>query len=196
VFSIARTINNTNKYNMNMCTVPYGFATGHISDNKKWVWEQASWSWCPKCSIYHSNRHVPDAFWHRTWAPHIGKRRTSGVIIVRGDSILLVQSYGDKYGFPKGSVEEGETSMAAAERELLEETGLKIDLSSKRKIVDESKYKLIEFFIVMDGPELIIENLPKYTQEISSIGYVPMSEINSLSLNSNTKYIYNRILKL
>jgi 8-oxo-dGTP pyrophosphatase MutT (NUDIX family) len=143
--------------------------------------------------MYHSNRHIPETYWHRNWSPPNGKKKTAGVIVIRNDNILLVQSYGDKYGFPKGSLDANESYLHAAERELFEETGMRIDLSNKRKIMDESKNKIVVFFVVDDGPEIVPENLPKHTHEITSIGYVPMKYMNNMSLNSMTRYIFRNI---
>lgn len=62
--------------------------------------------------------------------------------------ILLIQSPGkdrknEYWGFPKGHLEEGETSQQAAEREVLEETGVTAEVVEK---IDDTKY-----FFVWEG---------------------------------------------
>ncbi|MGL5357031.1 MAG: NUDIX hydrolase [Cetobacterium sp.] len=55
-------------------------------------------------------------------------KRAGGVIIHRKKKqVLLVQSRGVFWGFPKGSVEEGETLLECAKREILEETSIDLD---------------------------------------------------------------------
>lgn len=44
----------------------------------------------------------------------------------RGWEVLLVFDRHGNWGFPKGHLEEGESALAGAQRELLEETGLKV----------------------------------------------------------------------
>lgn len=51
-------------------------------------------------------------------------RKRSGVILFFNNFVLLVQSYNNHWGFPKGAVVEGERYEEAASRELYEETGI------------------------------------------------------------------------
>lgn len=60
----------------------------------------------------------------------IVREPTAGGIIFRRDpdgevEILLIQDAKDRWTIPKGHIEEGETAVAAAKREIGEETGLK-----------------------------------------------------------------------
>jgi ADP-ribose pyrophosphatase YjhB (NUDIX family) len=59
--------------------------------------------------------------------------RTSGVVVLRGDGVLLVQPgetshhERDVWGLPAGHVDDGETYLEAAIRETEEETGLVLE---------------------------------------------------------------------
>jgi len=63
-------------------------------------------------------------------------RRKAGAVIFNPptDSVLLVQSRGNLWGFPKGSIEENETIEAAAIREVREETGYELNITDLVKM--------------------------------------------------------------
>lgn len=74
-----------------------------------------------------------------------GPRDTAGIVIVYRDSILLVHPTNGSWtrpimGIPKGGIEEGEDVLAAALRELREETG--IELSADQLIPDLHKVEV------------------------------------------------------
>jgi 8-oxo-dGTP pyrophosphatase MutT (NUDIX family) len=55
----------------------------------------------------------------------IGPRRSAGGVIVNpAGNIVLVEQHGNSWSFPKGGVEEGESALEAAVREIREEAGL------------------------------------------------------------------------
>lgn len=66
---------------------------------------------------------------HREYLTHPG---AAMIIPVLGDNVLMVRQYRYSVGqvfleFPAGKIDRGETSLQTAQRELLEETGLKTD---------------------------------------------------------------------
>lgn len=63
---------------------------------------------------------------NRPWRCHARTRKRAGVILVCERNVLLVQTYGEYWGFPKGSIEADEKAEDAASRELYEETGIYI----------------------------------------------------------------------
>ena len=64
------------------------------------------------------------------------KKKKAGVFVYDkiNNKVLLVQSKGRLYGFPKGSLNIGENSKKGAIRELKEETGVDIDIEKLGKM--------------------------------------------------------------
>ena len=54
------------------------------------------------------------------------EEKSCGVVILCGDEYLTLQHGAGHWDFPKGHVEQGETELETAKREVLEETGIKI----------------------------------------------------------------------
>jgi len=54
----------------------------------------------------------------------VPREAAGGVVVNDEGKILLVEQHGNSWSFPKGGVEDGETPLRAAVREIQEETGL------------------------------------------------------------------------
>ena len=77
------------------------------------------------------------------------RRRKAGVIIhnTKTNHLLIIQSRGNMWGFPKGSMEEDETFIDCAIRELKEETSIDIDkkeLTKEYKLNTNIRYYYVE----------------------------------------------------
>lgn len=83
-------------------------------------------------------------------------RMKAGVILkdIRG-RLLIVQSRNFKWGFPKGSVEAGESIVQCASRELKEETTIFIPVS-KLEIKPTIKIKNLTLFVINNHPHVKI----------------------------------------
>ena len=97
------------------------------------------YSFCPRCATPFEERVIKEGDPERLVCPncgfvfYLGPKLVAGAIFEMDGEIILVQrdiepGYG-KWTFPGGFVERGERAEAAAEREVLEECGLKVRAS-------------------------------------------------------------------
>lgn len=67
------------------------------------------------------------------------REKSCGAVVVREDAgqkeILLIRHNAGHWAFPKGHMEEGETEVQTASREIQEETGLMVDIDGSFRTV-------------------------------------------------------------
>jgi 8-oxo-dGTP pyrophosphatase MutT (NUDIX family) len=69
-------------------------------------------------------------------------KSAGGIVInTKGEICLLVSQHGTSWSLPKGHIEEGEDAMAAAKREIYEETGI-TDLEFIKELGSYQRYKI------------------------------------------------------
>lgn len=120
-------------------------------------------------------------------------------VIIRGEKILLVKSNKGDYKFPGGGVNKGESHNQALIREVVEETGYKIDSIlglvgevkevSKNKVENECAFIMYSYYykcVVMD--EVTQQKLDDYEQKLGFVGeWVDIKE----AINTNENILAN-----
>ncbi len=122
---------------------------------------------------------------------HKYNKNKSGVIMYdkNENKVLLVQSRGNLWGFPKGTFEDGETYEECAKRELREETGIDID----KRCLKESIYissKVMYFYLEVnmnDYPVIVQRN---EGNDANSIGWININCIINMIINNKMKLNY------
>ena len=113
--------------------------------------------------------------------------RRAGVVMISDDNrFLVVQSYNNKWGFPKGRLEQGETRKECAIRELYEETGIQIPPESIKQTLPlhkNSTYYLVQQYIEFDLSKIAD------TTEITAIGWVCVDCLRHMDTNCHVKKI-------
>lgn len=92
------------------------------------------------------------------------KAKSCGVIIQKSKKFLLIKHRSDKgghWGFPKGHIEKGESEEETAYREVLEETGIRVELLKgfKEKVeykAGKYKFKTAIYFIGRPEDEKVV----------------------------------------
>ena len=102
----------------------------------------------------------------------------AGIVLYRTRSsdleVLLVRNNRGSWSIPKGRIEEGESRLKAARRELLEETGIEAPktLSYVGRVWDEKQGSFLCFYLGL-APRY---KRPRPGQEIVEAIFVPLSE--------------------
>ncbi len=108
------------------------------------------------------------------------KVKCCGGVICHDGKVLMVHQDNGVFAFPKGHMEEGETEIETARREILEETGISVELDSSRRfefgyhIEDEDIDKTVVLFI---GEPNGAVDLKAQEGEISEVFWVPVDEV-------------------
>ena len=128
------------------------------------------------------------------------RRRKAGVFIYdpATESILLVQSRGNLWGVPKGSIDYGETERVCAVREVKEETGLEVkpeQFSGMAKM----KNKAIYFYLEMPKCEVTVQDHVD-DNDANGIGWVKLDcledflKTDAVSVNKHCRAMCQKFL--
>lgn len=122
--------------------------------------------------------------------------KSCGAVIFEGDKILVIQQVKGHWGFPKGHVEEGETEVETAIREIKEETNLDVEIDETHRYVEhyspeEGIEKDVVFFIAKKtGGEIKVQE-----EEVKSTEWLlPEDAMDRLTYESS-KSILSKVIK-
>ena len=127
-----------------------------------------------------------------------------GVVVLSSDQVLMIrrakQPRRGQWSLPGGAQELGETVFDAAKREVLEETGLDIEILEMLDVVDSIRlddsgkvqyhYTLIDFVALVNGSEK-----PNAASDASEVVWMTLEEISKLELWSETIRIIQLAIK-
>lgn len=119
-----------------------------------------------------------------------------GCIILNEDKVLLVKHNDGHWGFPKGHMEENETELQTAIREVKEETNLDVKVQEEKRYVDEyysseDTFKQVVYFLATCKNM----NVKKQEEEIAQIEWVPIEEAENKITYENAKKLFKQVLE-
>ena len=106
------------------------------------------------------------------------KEKSCGAIIINDkNQVLLIKHNQGHISFPKGHMEEGETEEITAYREVLEETGLEVEIIPSFRVVttyciDDDIIKDVVYF----KANVIGGTLKPQLEEIAEVGFVDIDK--------------------
>ena len=123
--------------------------------------------------------------------------KSCGCIVMNDKKeILLVQSINGHWGMPKGHIEEGETEVQTAIREVKEETNIDVVVNEDYRYVEEYSpkediWKEVVYFLAKNKNA----NSHPQQEEISELIWLPMHKAIEKITYDNSKEIVRRLKK-
>lgn len=122
--------------------------------------------------------------------------KSCGAIIIDNDKILVLQQVAGHWGFPKGHVEEGETEIQTAKREIKEETNLDVEINDNYRYTEkyspaEGVEKEVVYFIAQKiGGEIKVQE-----EEVKKIEWLSYNEALERLTYENSKELLRKAWK-
>lgn len=122
----------------------------------------------------------------------------------KGDSILLVERAGEPlkgyWSLPGGLLETGELLEDAVKREVLEETGLRIEIRSRfdifERIMRDAGGKAEYHYVLVDYICEAIGGKMRPASDVSRVDWVPHSELRNYKVTSGTLEAIERAYRM
>lgn len=124
-----------------------------------------------------------------------------GAVVVKGERLLLVRrgkapSKGE-WAIPGGSVELGETLQEAAEREILEETGVTVRAREPIYVFDDIRRdeagKIRFHYVIVDLMAEYVKGELQPGDDALEAKWTDLRDRESLSINRNTRLLLTRL---
>lgn len=122
--------------------------------------------------------------------------KSCGCIVIDGRNVLLVKQTKGHWSFPKGHMEEGESEIQTAVREVKEETNVDaIPDETKRYVeeylMDNGNMKQVIYFVSKQASS----NIKAQESEIAEIAWLPFEKARETITYDNTRELLLKVLK-
>ncbi len=126
-----------------------------------------------------------------------------GALVIKAGAVLLVKRgkapSDGKWAIPGGSVELGETLQQAAQREIIEETGIRIRAAEPVytfDFIERNQYGRIRFhYVIIDLAAEYLSGKIKPGDDADQAAWIPFAKLKELDMNATTRAFLKTHLK-
>ena len=124
------------------------------------------------------------------------KEKSCGAIIVKDSKVLVIHQTNDVWCFPKGHVENEETEVETAIREVKEETNLDVEIDASKRysinyVVKDNVFKEAVYFLAKPIGNI---NIIKQTSEIDEAYFEDINKVIDIISYDNLKDMWKQVL--
>lgn len=121
--------------------------------------------------------------------------KSCGAIVVEDGKVLLVKHNAGHWDFPKGHVEEGETEIETAIREVKEETNIDIKIEKENRYISEysPKENVMKTVIYFLGEKIGGEDKPQI-EEVSDVEWIDVNKAVDKITHQRSKEIMKQVI--
>lgn len=125
------------------------------------------------------------------------EKSCGGIVELNGKILLVQQKKSGNYGFPKGHILPEESEVAAAIREVKEETNIDIEIDSKKRyslsyIQNENINKEVVYFLAKPRDNFEIK---KQESEISNVFWIDKEKVRETLTYENLRQIWDQAIR-
>lgn len=122
--------------------------------------------------------------------------KSCGAIVIQGEKILIIQQAAGHWGFPKGHVEDGETEVETAIREIKEETNLDVEIDESHRYVEHySPKEGVEKDVVLFVAKMIGGEIKAQEEEVQKIKWLSYEEAIQTITYDNSRSVLKEAWK-
>lgn len=122
--------------------------------------------------------------------------KSCGAIVIQGEKILVIQQAAGHWGFPKGHVEDGETEVETAIREIKEETNLDVEIDESHRYVEHySPKEGVEKDVVLFVAKMIGGEIKAQEEEVQKIKWLSYEEAIQTITYDNSRSVLKEAWK-
>lgn len=124
------------------------------------------------------------------------KEKSCGCVIIENKKVLLIKQTKGHWGFPKGHIEDGESEIETAKREVKEETGLDVEIDERKRYIMEYTTDLgAKKIVVLFLAKVIGGNIRPQIEEVNEIKWLEFDEAIDTITYDNTKELFEKIVR-
>lgn len=122
--------------------------------------------------------------------------KSCGAVVLDGEKVLVLQQTAGHWGFPKGHVEENETEIETAKREIKEETGIEVDINSQYRYTEKySPAEGIEKEVIYFIANKLGGEIKPQEEEVIQIEWLGFEDALNRLTYQNSKEILKKVWK-